>query len=203
MMTSGAHFQDSRNALTADLPGAVPLKLAEIQGAGESAFWPDTERTQAHGEWFQCSAFSFADSGTGANEKAAKLAFPVTNRTKPTPIGLRQPVYICDIYNAMAGKDPLAACVGFEWDDANITKNWQLQRVTPEEAEDIFFHDPFVLRSDPAHSRLEKRYFALGQTSAGRRLFIAFTIRKNLIRAISARDMSFSPRHEPERKPGI
>jgi uncharacterized DUF497 family protein len=40
------------------------------------------------------------------------------------------------------------------------------------------------------HSEREKRYQLLGQTGAGRRLFIAFTIRRNLIRAISARDMN-------------
>jgi uncharacterized DUF497 family protein len=90
----------------------------------------------------------------------------------------------------MAGKDPLAACTGFDWDDGNATKNWELHRVTPEEAEDIFFHDPFVLGVDPGHSKLERRYWALGQTARGRRLFVAFTVRRDLIRVISARDMS-------------
>jgi len=90
----------------------------------------------------------------------------------------------------MAGKDPLAECTGFDWDDANVTKNGEPHRVTPEEAEDIFFHDPFVLRFDPNHSKLEKRYWALGHTAWGRRLFVAFIVRRNLIRIISARDMS-------------
>lgn len=99
----------------------------------------------------------------------------------------------------MAGKDLLAACVGFDWDDANIRKNWERHRVTPEEAEDIFFHDPFVLHSDPAHSKLEKRYWALGKTARERKLFVVFTIRKNLIRVISARDMSRSEFEEYHR----
>jgi uncharacterized DUF497 family protein len=90
----------------------------------------------------------------------------------------------------MAGKDPLAACTGFDWDDENVTKNWEQHRVTPEEAEDIFFNEPFVLRSDPGHSKTEKRYCALGQTAHGRKLFVAFTLRRNLIRVVSARDMS-------------
>jgi hypothetical protein len=38
----------------------------------------------------------------------------------------------------MAGKDPLAACTGFDWNEANVTKNWERHRVTPEEAEDLF-----------------------------------------------------------------
>ncbi|MGB6742723.1 MAG: BrnT family toxin, partial [Terracidiphilus sp.] len=79
---------------------------------------------------------------------------------------------------------------GFDWDEANAAKNWEKHRVTPEEAEDVFFHDPFVLRSDPSHSKREKRYWALGKTGHDRKLFIVFTIRKRRIRIISARDMS-------------
>lgn len=89
----------------------------------------------------------------------------------------------------MGEKDPLAGCTGFDWDEANAAKNWERHRVTPEEAEDVFFHDPFILRSDPGHSRREKRYWALGKTSQDRKLFLAFTTRKNLIRVIAARDM--------------
>ena len=90
----------------------------------------------------------------------------------------------------MGGSDPLAACTGFDWDEANVAKNWERHLVTPEEAEDVFFLDPFVLRSDPGHSKREKRYWALGKTAQGRKLFVAFTIRDKLIRVISARDMS-------------
>jgi hypothetical protein len=90
----------------------------------------------------------------------------------------------------MGEKDPLAACTGFDWNEANVAKNWERHGVTPEEAEDVFFHDPFVLRSDPGHSRREKRYWALGKTAQERRLFVAFTIRGRLIRVVSVRDMS-------------
>jgi uncharacterized DUF497 family protein len=90
----------------------------------------------------------------------------------------------------MSQNDPLAACIGFNWDEANAGKNWERHRVTPEEAEDVFFHDLFIVRSDPAHSKREKRYWALGKTAQGRRLFVAFTVRRKLIRVISARDMS-------------
>jgi uncharacterized DUF497 family protein len=69
-------------------------------------------------------------------------------------------------------------------------KNWELHSVTSEEAEDVFFHEPLLIRSDVRHSKREKRYYALGRTSAERHLFIAFTVRRNLIRVISARDMN-------------
>ena len=86
--------------------------------------------------------------------------------------------------------DPLENCTGFDWDDANTHKNWERHQVTPEEAEDIFFHEPLVVRSDAGHSITEKRHYALGQTGVGRRLFIVFTVRRTLIRVISARDMN-------------
>ena len=93
----------------------------------------------------------------------------------------------------MPSPDPLEQCVGFEWDEANTHKNRERHGVTPEEAEGVFFREPLMVRSDIRHSRAEKRYYAMGHTSAGRRLFVAFTIRRKLIRVISARDMS---RHE-------
>jgi uncharacterized DUF497 family protein len=87
-------------------------------------------------------------------------------------------------------RDPLDSCTGFEWDESNVHKNWEPHQVTPQEAEDVFFNLPLVVRSDTAHSRREKRYYALGQTSTGRRLFVAFTVRKSLVRVISVRDMN-------------
>jgi uncharacterized DUF497 family protein len=88
------------------------------------------------------------------------------------------------------GDDPLDGCSGFDWDEANAHKNWERHRVSPDEAEDVFFNDPLVVRSDIRHSRREKRYLALGQTGAGRYLFVAFTIRGSRIRVISVRDMN-------------
>ena len=85
---------------------------------------------------------------------------------------------------------PLDECAGFEWDEANAQKNWERHRVAPEEAEDVFFNEPLIVRSDIRHSQREKRYYALGQTSLGRYLFVAFTIRRKLIRVISVREMN-------------
>lgn len=91
----------------------------------------------------------------------------------------------------MPSRDLLENCTGFDWDEANSEKNWERHQVTPEEAEDVFFHESLIVRSDLRHSRGEKRYFALGQTGAGRLLFVVFTIRRRtLIRVISARDMN-------------
>ena len=81
-------------------------------------------------------------------------------------------------------------CTGFDWDTANEGKNWERHGVTPEEAEEIFFNEPLIVRSDVGHSQREKRYFALGQSSGGRLLFAAFTVRKQLIRVVSIREMN-------------
>jgi len=90
----------------------------------------------------------------------------------------------------LKSSDPTEHCVGFDWDERNTIKNWSRHRVTPEEAEDVFFHEPMLLRADIAHSRTEKRYQAMGETRDGRLLLVVFIVRKNLIRVISARDVN-------------
>jgi hypothetical protein len=87
-------------------------------------------------------------------------------------------------------KKKLRHCLGFNWDKGNIDKNWLKHNVSPAECEQVFFNRPLVVQDDIAHSGSEQRFYALGQTDSKRTLFIAFTIRKNLIRIISARDMS-------------
>jgi len=81
-------------------------------------------------------------------------------------------------------------CVGFQWDAGNSEKNWISHQVTKSECEQIFFNQPLIFGNDDEHSEIEQRYFSLGQTDDGRLLFIVSTIRENLIRVISARDMS-------------
>jgi uncharacterized DUF497 family protein len=88
------------------------------------------------------------------------------------------------------GLDRLSEYGGFEWDEGNKEKNWTKHRVSPLECEQVFFNLPLVVGGDPQHSRVESRHYALGQTDAGRRLFVVFTIRADRIRVISARDMN-------------
>lgn len=97
----------------------------------------------------------------------------------------------------------LEACVGFEWDEGNLEKNWPKHRVTFWEAEEVFFNQPLLVAEDAAHSVREARYYALGVTNTGRLLFVAFTIRRSRIRPISIRDATASERrryvrHEKE-----
>jgi len=84
----------------------------------------------------------------------------------------------------------LANCTGFDWDEGNFDKNWIAHQVSNSECEEVFFNRPLIVADDKKHSATEKRYYVLGRTDAERLLFIAFTIRNNLIRVISARDMN-------------
>ena len=81
-------------------------------------------------------------------------------------------------------------CTGFQWDRHNIQKNLEKHNVSPVESEQAFFNRPLIVVEDVQHSQYEERFYALGKTDQDRRLFIAFTIRKKLIRVISSRDMN-------------
>ena len=87
-------------------------------------------------------------------------------------------------------KNVVSACKGFQWDEGNLDKNWYLHQVTNGECEEVFFNLPLIIASDPKHSQQEPRFYALGRTDTNRWLFVAFTIRNELIRVISARDMN-------------
>ena len=90
--------------------------------------------------------------------------------------------------------DKLLHATGFEWDDGNIDKNWIKHGVSPSECEQMFFNQPLVVAEDSVPSKAEERLFALGRTDAERLLFAVFTVRKDKIRIISARDMSSKER---------
>ena len=84
----------------------------------------------------------------------------------------------------------LYLCSGFDWDEHNVNKNWDKHNVHFTECEEVFFNKPFLVADDEKHSAGEKSYYSLGKTNARRLLFVVFTIRKNKIRVISARDMN-------------
>ena len=85
--------------------------------------------------------------------------------------------------------------ISFEWDQANQAKNWAKHKVLWQECEDVFFNEPLFILPDIKHSEKEERYHALGHTNKDRLLFISFTIRKEKIRVISAREMSRKERN--------
>lgn len=89
----------------------------------------------------------------------------------------------------MSDLPDLTSIEGFDWDRGNVQKNREKHRVVFVECEEVFQHGPVIFQ-DPEHSRAELRYLALGRTVQGRQLAVIFTIRRNKIRVISARNMS-------------
>ena len=88
----------------------------------------------------------------------------------------------------------LSKLVAFEWDKGNIDKNFKKHKVGDKEAEEIFRNEPKFIFGDDKHSDIEKRFMIWGRTNKKRTLAVFYTIRKNKIRIISARDM-----HKKER----
>lgn len=86
--------------------------------------------------------------------------------------------------------EKIAAASEFDWDAGILQKNWLKHDVSPFECEQVFFNQPLIVTPDEKHSETEIRYYVLGQTDTGRRLFLVFTMRGKKIRIISARDMN-------------
>jgi len=105
-------------------------------------------------------------------------------------------VYLYDIHFGMEIAERLRGVAGFQWDRGNANKNWIAHQVQSNECEQVFFNQPLIVAADRGHSADEERFFVLGQTDGGRELFLVFTLRDNLVRVISARDMSRRERKE-------
>lgn len=78
---------------------------------------------------------------------------------------------------------------GFAWDQGNLS-HIAKHKVSYLECEQVFANNPLLISKDEAHSETEKRWQVLGQSNGGRQIFLIFTIRKNLIRIVSARNQS-------------
>lgn len=78
----------------------------------------------------------------------------------------------------------------FEWDEGNSTKSWVKHKVSLKEQEQTFFDKNKRAFKDTEHSQAEARFLLFGKTKKGRKVIIAFTIRDEKIRCISARQMN-------------
>ena len=86
--------------------------------------------------------------------------------------------------------DLIKSPMEFEWDSGNLDKSSKKHGIFPSESEEIFFNNPLLINGDASHSQAEVRYMALGKTNEEKLLFVIFTIRRNKIRIISARNMN-------------
>ncbi|MFM8982608.1 MAG: BrnT family toxin [Spartobacteria bacterium] len=80
--------------------------------------------------------------------------------------------------------------VGFEWDSGNALKNVDKHGISCEEAESVFAQQEILVLKDESHSQAEERWHGFGRSNQDRLLSVTFTVRKNLLRVISARPMN-------------
>jgi len=94
------------------------------------------------------------------------------------------------------GRSTVITSEGFDWNQGNINKNWVRHGVTDSECEQVFFNQPLIILPDLKHSIQEERFYALGRTDSDRTMFVVFSLRKKLVRVISARDMNRKEKKE-------
>jgi len=63
-------------------------------------------------------------------------------------------------------------------------------RISCEEAESVFSQREILVLKDESHSQAEERWHGFGRSNQDRLLSVTFTVRKNLLRVISARPMN-------------
>jgi uncharacterized DUF497 family protein len=78
----------------------------------------------------------------------------------------------------------------FEWDEAKAGANLAKHRVSFEEAITVFDDPLYVDFYDPDHSQDESRYIIIGLSRQGRLLLVSYAERDNIVRLISAREVT-------------
>ena len=78
----------------------------------------------------------------------------------------------------------------FDWDENKTVSNRSKHGVSFEEAKTVFDDPLYVDFYDPNHSEEEDRYLIVGESSQRRLLIASYTERGNLIRLISAREVT-------------
>ena len=88
--------------------------------------------------------------------------------------------------------------MGYEWDQEKAASNLEKHEVSFEEAATVFDDPLYIDFYDPDHSIDEHRYLIMGQSTAGRLLIVSYTERDEIVRLISAREVTSSERRAYE-----
>jgi uncharacterized DUF497 family protein len=86
----------------------------------------------------------------------------------------------------------------FEWNKNKAVKNLSKHGVSFEEAKTVFYDPLYVDFYDPEHSESEERYLIVGESDRGRLLIVSYTERGDVIRLISAREVTQNEREAYE-----
>jgi uncharacterized DUF497 family protein len=86
----------------------------------------------------------------------------------------------------------------FEWDKEKAAANLAKHGVSFDEARTVFDDPLYVDFYDPDHSLDEHRYIIIGESRQRRPLIVSYTERGDVIRLISAREVTRSERETYE-----
>jgi len=84
--------------------------------------------------------------------------------------------------------------VDYEWDQEKAASNLEKHGVAFEEAATVFDDPLYIDFYDPDHSIDEHRYLIIGRSTADRLLIVSYTERDEVVRLISAREVTSSER---------
>ena len=82
----------------------------------------------------------------------------------------------------------------FEWDAGKAVSNLAKHGVSFQEAATIFADPLYIDLYDPDHSSDEQRYLIVGVSQQSRLLIVSYTERNNVVRLISAREVTSTER---------
>jgi uncharacterized DUF497 family protein len=80
--------------------------------------------------------------------------------------------------------------VDLEWDEAKALANFEKHGVSFADAATVFDDPLYVDFYDPDHSSDENRYLIIGASKEGRILIVSYTERNDVVRLISAREVT-------------
>ena len=86
------------------------------------------------------------------------------------------------------------APVDLEWDEAKAAANFEKHGVSFADAATVFGDPLYVDFYDPDHSADENRYLIIGASKEGRLLIVSYTERNDVVRLISAREVTTTER---------
>jgi uncharacterized DUF497 family protein len=84
--------------------------------------------------------------------------------------------------------------VDYEWNEEKAAANLEKHGVSFDEAATVFDDPLYIDFYDPDHSNDERRYLIIGTSTADRLLIISYTERDDVVRLISAREVTLGER---------
>jgi uncharacterized DUF497 family protein len=82
----------------------------------------------------------------------------------------------------------------FAWDEQKAHTNFRKHKVSFDEAVTVFDDPLFLVFADAEHSVEEPRFIAMGESTVGKLLIVAFTQSELVMRIVSARTATRSER---------